>query len=91
MITFIVKYIYNVTRSAREQVMASHRENLEQQAQSGALICAARVEGEEAGVLIYKAEDREKLENILQKEPYKKNGFIEKTEISVLNPTIGLL
>jgi len=69
--------------------MERHRENLRKQVERGVLVCAGRVEGEEAGVLIYKSDNIDNLKNLLEEEPYSQNGYIDKVEISILNPTIG--
>jgi uncharacterized protein len=88
---FVVKFQYNVSRAQRESEHAAHSDYLHRLAQSGALLLAGPLVDGNGGLLIYNAENRVALQQILDDEPYVRAGFVADRRIEEWRPGKGSL
>ncbi|MET9799317.1 YciI family protein [Streptomyces sp. NPDC006368] len=89
MAKFVVEFEYNVDRAGRQGLHPAHAENLYRLADSGVLLLGGPLVGENAGLLLYEAADRDELQRILDDEPYVKGGIVASTRIREWEPGKG--
>jgi uncharacterized protein YciI len=86
---YVVRFEYNVDRAGRQGLHPAHADNLLRLADSGVLLLGGPLVGENAGLLLYEADDRAELQRILDDEPYVRGGVVAHTSISEWAPGKG--
>ncbi|MCX4988860.1 MULTISPECIES: YciI family protein [unclassified Streptomyces] len=89
MTKFVVEFEYNVDRAGRQGLHPAHAENLYRLADSGVLLLGGPLVGENAGILLYEAENRAELQRILDEEPYVTGGVVASIRIREWSPGKG--
>ncbi|WP_406149301.1 YciI family protein [Streptomyces sp. NBC_01012] len=89
MATFVVEFEYNVDRAGREHLHGAHTDYLRALTERGVLLLAGPLQDTNGGLLVYEAEDRAGLEDILKAEPYVEGGIVRDVRIRRWAPGKG--
>ncbi|MCZ7458927.1 YciI family protein [Streptomyces sp. WMMC940] len=89
MATFVVELEYTVDRAGREPLHGAHTEYLRALTDRGVLLMAGPLQDANAGLLVYEAENRDRLQEILDAEPYVRGGIVRHVEIRRWAPGKG--
>ncbi|MFC9505283.1 YciI family protein [Streptomyces sp. NPDC057002] len=89
MAKFVVEFEYNVDRAGREHLHRAHTDYLRALTDSGVLLLAGPLQDINGGLLIYEAEDRDRLQEVLDAEPYVKGGIVCRVRIRQWAPGKG--
>ncbi|MFJ9056530.1 MULTISPECIES: YciI family protein [unclassified Streptomyces] len=76
MATFVVEFEYTVDRAGREHLHPAHTDYLRALTDRGVLLLAGPLQDANGGLLVYEAEDRDHLQDILDAEPYVDGGIV---------------
>ncbi|EST23911.1 hypothetical protein N566_25265 [Streptomycetaceae bacterium MP113-05] len=86
---YLVELQYTVDRAGRQPLHPAHADNLHRLAEEGVLLLAGPLTGENAGILLYEADDREHLQRLLDEEPYVEGGIVARTRVREWAPGKG--
>jgi uncharacterized protein len=89
MAKFVVEFEYSVDRAGREHLHGAHTAYLRALTAEGTLLLAGPLQDVNGGLLMYEAEDRDRLQEILDAEPYVKGGIIGSVRIRQWAPGKG--
>jgi hypothetical protein len=85
--TFAVTYMYIDDAGAREAVRPQHREYLDAQPELRA--AAAYADGPPGALLIFVADDCERIDEIVALDPFSAAGIITGVDVREWNPVLG--
>ncbi|WP_329277268.1 YciI family protein [Streptomyces sp. NBC_01451] len=89
MAKFVVEFEYNVDRAGRQDLHPAHTDYLRTLTERGVLLLAGPLEDLNGGLLVYEAEDRARLQEVLDAEPYVRGGIVARTRIRQWAPGKG--
>ncbi|WP_103502559.1 MULTISPECIES: YciI family protein [Streptomyces] len=89
MATYVVEFEYNVDRAGREPLHRAHTEYLRTLTDDGVLLLAGPLRDLNGGLLVYEAEDRDRLQEILDAEPYVRGGIVARVSVRDWAPGKG--
>lgn len=91
---FVVRYVHTEFTGWKKYLFA-HLEYLKDLIREGSLLMSGPLqdskEGEKEAILIFKAEDREALQRLIEGDPYWKEGLVADHVIREWNPMFGML
>lgn len=88
---FAVTLRYNVSKAERQAHHGAHAAYLHDLSEQGVLLLAGPLSEENAGLLIYEAEDLDQLQKVLDNEPYIIAGVVADMNVVVWAPEKGSL
>ncbi|MFW0788067.1 YciI family protein [Gordonia sp. CPCC 205333] len=91
MAVFIVEWNYAVDRAGREPVNAEHKAHLSDLADRGILVAGGPLPQDNAGLLIYRVQDRAALAEVLGADPYVRAGYVKHSSIREWQVNFGVL
>ena len=86
---FVVTYGYSADPIEVNQVRPTHRVWLEEQLENGSLLASGPMVDRPAGLLVFRAESIEALNNLLDQDPFELAGVIGERTIEEWNPVFG--
>ena len=86
---FVVTYTYSGDPIELNQIRPSHREWLAEQLAAGSLLASGPMVDRPAGLLVWKAESIEALNDLLNQDPFELTGMIGERTIEQWNPVFG--
>ncbi|MEV6259582.1 YciI family protein [Streptomyces sp. NPDC051784] len=89
MATFVVEFEYTVDRAGREHLHAAHTDYLRTLTDRGVLLLAGPLQDANGGLLVYAAEDRDRLQDVLDAEPYVVGGIVRDVRVRRWAPGKG--
>ncbi|ASU78660.1 hypothetical protein CDG81_10670 [Actinopolyspora erythraea] len=89
MTKYVVEFQYNVDREGRQSRHPEHASNLNRLAEDGVLLLAGPLTDDNAGLLLYEAEDRDHLQRLLDDEPYVRGGLVARIRVREWAPGKG--
>ncbi|OQO90568.1 YciI family protein [Saccharomonospora piscinae] len=70
-------------------VRPRHREYLSSLVEDGTVAVAGPVDGDTGGMVVYRAQDREHLQRLLDADPYSVEGVIAERTVQEFTPVLG--
>lgn len=91
MATYAVHYSYGDDTDARMAARPAHRDFLDGLAGQGVCLVAGAYAPSEApgGLLIFRADSKDQVSELLRDDPYQRGGFVTETKILEWGPVIG--
>lgn len=93
MTIFAVTYRYTEDAETRDRVRPEHRDYLRELADQGFVLLSGPCGPSEApgALLLFRAEDKDQIAQLVAKDPFMANGVIAETTITEWEPVIGPL